>query len=1267
MPDTDGDFLGLFDELSDRGVDPDWPILQEFLESWEEEASQSEREAILRKYVAAHPHLEQRFLDHLSATLLLRRAAEPHPKSLGPFRVVRLLDSGGMGHIYEAEDPLLDRTVAVKTIRVGKAADSRLLDRFDREQKALARLHHTHIVPIYGAGEDDGLLYFAMPLIKGPSLADLVATMSRWPSPSLPTGPGSTPSGTTWDDILGKATTEAIWRRSLRRITATRASTTIPPDTRGALPGLDVPHPESEPTARSPLSLEYFRNVSEIIAVAAEALEIAHGVGVLHLDVKPANILLERSHDEKGRLKGPEHPWVIDFGLADRMSQEPPSKESSHSSASRNRETRVFGTHGFMTPEMLNRAVPDGDAPAPLDRRTDVWSLGVTLYQLLTLQMPFPNDSAILDPNRDPKPPGAIVRAFPRELEAVVLRALRKRPEDRYQTAGAFAEDLRRWREGYPTLAGQAGPWKRAGMWARRRPLAAFAAGMTTAFLIVSFLGAGQAIQFNRVQAEKFHAEADRFQAEARVAEHALEAKRRELELINVQRLRAPIRSMGWADEAWNKTRKLAAGRADEAGLYQGEFSALCEGLDARLVKTFAIDADSLFFDKEGKKLLMGQRLRDDQGRPMTVVEIGDVVGQSPLTRRQHESLGVLGFEAGSEARFLDRDPGDPTTLRLRDAVSGEVLRALKSPIAGRSGFEAHVISRDGKSAAAIARSTRDRTAEEMAEIEDKNARTTPVGELATLIVWDLVSGETRFTTEVKQPPTHDLVLSPDGSLLATWDVTGPGRDAVVWSVENQVKVGRFPSTRNAITSVAFGPDPTFQDDPKAPRWRLAIGEHGGMIAVWDLKSGAVRSLERGSLYDVFAFDFNSDGTLLASTGRSEARLWDVATGACQLVIRAGNYINALAFSADGQRLAVGNFPAHGQVGGVFVYELEHGRGLRTLRGLRQRVEKVAISADSRRIAVLTGDSELGVFDRNTGLSLGTTEAPESYFTDNAALVLNTDGTRLFCSTGHAARLWDVDRKRLIREWELSPGLSDAAAFRPDGRIFLIRQETEGGLEAPFGGSDPRRHPRVCRSFLLSEQGVREEVGEIGDLDVSIGEIVVSADASFFAVTGYGSKSGKEERIVRLYEGLSGKLIGPIATRPAPRTSSTMIRFDALGKRLSVQNFYPRSDAHFIYEVPSLKLAGQVNSPIVSVNRGVMRWVKLVAETLDSPTLILLNQEGKTEPLLRIVRDIESSNLSGCGLSPDGDTIIWGNRDGTVTVCDLNEIQRRLAGVGLDW
>ena len=168
---------------------------------------------------------------------------------------------------------------------------------------------------------------------------------------------------------------------------------------------------------------DYFRKVAELGVQAAEALDHAHQLGIVHRDIKPANLLL----DGRGNL------WVTDFGLA----------HMQHGEANLTVTGQALGTPRYMSPEQaLAKRVP-------IDHRTDVYSLGATLYELLTLRPAFPSEDrqellrqiAFEDPAR----PRRLERAIPAELEIIVLKAMEKRPQDRYATAQELADDLRRW------------------------------------------------------------------------------------------------------------------------------------------------------------------------------------------------------------------------------------------------------------------------------------------------------------------------------------------------------------------------------------------------------------------------------------------------------------------------------------------------------------------------------------------------------------------------------------------------------------------------------------------------------------------------------------------------------------------------------------------------------------------------------------------------------------------------------------------------------
>ncbi|WP_169981059.1 serine/threonine-protein kinase [Tautonia rosea] len=335
---------------------------------------------------------------------------------LGDFKLVREIGRGGMGIVYEAQQLSLDRRVAVKVLPPTAAADPRKLQRFQLEAQAVGYLRHPHVVPVYTVGFDRGLHFFSMQFIEGQSLAEVLRAL-----------------GTSAD--LGVEVTGRTWFEA----------TTVCPEPPTLQRAGAVGHEVGRTRAPVLRDREYFHWVAQLGVQAAQALQHAHEQGVVHRDIKPGNLLL----DPSGTL------WVTDFGLARLQGDSGITMTGD-----------LLGTLKYMSPEQASggRVVVDG--------RTDVYSLGITLYELLTLQPAFEDEDRQSLLRRiievDPKPIRRINPHVPVDLETIVTKATAKEPTDRYATAGELAEELERFLDDRPIFARRQGPFDYGVRWIRR-------------------------------------------------------------------------------------------------------------------------------------------------------------------------------------------------------------------------------------------------------------------------------------------------------------------------------------------------------------------------------------------------------------------------------------------------------------------------------------------------------------------------------------------------------------------------------------------------------------------------------------------------------------------------------------------------------------------------------------------------------------------------------------------------------------------------------
>jgi serine/threonine protein kinase len=377
---------------------------------------------------------------------------------IGDFQIVREIGRGGMGIIYEAIQLSLNRRVALKVLPFAASIDSMCLQRFRQEAQAAAQLHHTHIVPIFAVGCDRGIHYYAMQLIDGLSLDRIVNQMRR-ESPSGP--PDATVSDTISllplrNEAPGATPPEPVAKKSpSESLPAVQDSTLVESNSQSLLMHLsaDISVQRGREKSRA------FRAVVRLMAQAAEALAYAHDQGIIHRDIKPANLLVDTQHNL----------WITDFGLA-----------HLHSDQNLTRTGDLVGTIRYASPEQVS------GQKVLLDHRTDLYSLGATFYEVVTLKPVFPgtNRHALLQQvlNADPVRPRAIDRAIPPELETILLKLLDKNPAERYDSAQALADDLHRFLCDEPIFAKPPTPLERMRKWGRRHP------AYVVAFIFVMFL-----------------------------------------------------------------------------------------------------------------------------------------------------------------------------------------------------------------------------------------------------------------------------------------------------------------------------------------------------------------------------------------------------------------------------------------------------------------------------------------------------------------------------------------------------------------------------------------------------------------------------------------------------------------------------------------------------------------------------------------------------------------------------------------------------------
>lgn len=420
----------------------------------------------------------------------------------GEYELIEEIGRGGMGRVYLARSQKLNRLVALKMLLAGPGAGLDQIRRLMVEAKTMAALEHPNVVRIFDTGVEGDIHYFTMEYIDGPSLSEV---MHR-----LKVGGGSSSNLPDLIETLRKRKGSSSHATDSRGAAGKPASKTGSRTDRAEAPGGNLPPAPAAITAPGdpappPAATEELRRAAAaqpggkppptarrdlpdraghppmpvfqaavLMEKCARALAHAHARGIIHRDLKPGNILMRAADD----------PVLLDFGLARQVNLEDEAAGGEGESPRLTMMGQVLGTPAYMSPEQARGEID------LVDELSDTYALGAILYEMLTGREPLSPSRTIGEALRkiqeeEPVPPSKWAKRIPSDLETITLKCLQKERSQRYPNAEAFAEDLRRLREGEPILARPQGWLYRTYKFVEKHRLPLTAAGVVTVFFLL--------------------------------------------------------------------------------------------------------------------------------------------------------------------------------------------------------------------------------------------------------------------------------------------------------------------------------------------------------------------------------------------------------------------------------------------------------------------------------------------------------------------------------------------------------------------------------------------------------------------------------------------------------------------------------------------------------------------------------------------------------------------------------------------------------------
>ncbi len=808
-----------------------------------------------------------------------------------------------------------------------------------------------------------------------------------------------------------------------------------------------------------------------------QAVQHAHQKGIIHRDLKPSNVLVT-PHDDTPVAK------VIDFGVAKALGQELTDKTLFTGFA------QMLGTPLYMSPEQAGMSGLD------VDTRSDVYSLGVLLYELLTGTTPFARERLrgadydeirrIIGEEEPPRPstrmstlgpaartvsanrrsePHKLSALFRGELDGVVLKALEKDRDRRYESASAFAADVQRYLAEEPVLACPPSAAYRFRKFARRHKTALVTASAVALITLLTVAGLATSTV---VIAQEKEAAANALQGEVRAKQELQGALARERQDVYFQRI-------GRAEREW------AANNLNRAEQLLAECPADLRGWEWHYLRRLRLGNRSLLRNASAQCAALspdGDRLA--LGSMAGVVKLWDLKnGKEVHSFRAHEGqILALAFSPTGQAlasASLDK------TVKVWETETWKERLVFRGH---REGVVTIAFSPDG-------------------------GRLASAGFDKVLKYWDANTGREVLSLSGHSDTVSHLALSPDGRRAASASLDGTVK---VWSLSTGREALTFTGHGQMVLDVAFSPDGRHIASAGGNIWK----SDDGAVKLWDATTGKELLTLRGHVGEVSCVAFGRGGTRLVSGGGDQTlRLWDVTTGREALVLHGhSDLVNNVTFSRDGRYLVSTSLDQTVRVWDGRPLEQEAGQEELTLRAPSNAVFRgVTFSPDGRRLASGGADRTVKLWDARTWRELMTFRGHSDSV---AGVAFSPDGRRLATASGKELIVWDTATgQEVVR----APDAARSVIFDPTGKRLASASSFD---------------------VKVWDAGTGKELNTLrGHTSLVLG-IAFSADGTHLASAG-------SDLTVRLWDAKAGRLIRTLAGHTG---RACAVAFSPDGRRL---------------------------------------------------------------------------------------------------------------------